>query len=187
MISVCLIILLFLAYSTCSEGLWPVVWHEAQILFHRQGLWWQSWCLLLSSIILLLRSFKNNGLIGHVQPWLVRHTFRASFLYERWQLVKIGISNDNGLPYLSPLFLFFSAPSRPTHFRREKLASHDWSFSLILSRLVERRLLNWALKVGLEVLLDETGFLLGEKLLCARCLHWHVLVDGAVSPRFLGD
>ena len=150
-------------------------------------MWRQRWCLLLSSIILFLRSFKNNGLIRHVQPWLVRNTFRASLLYERWQLANNRISNDNGLSYLFPLFLFLSASSRPTHFRREKLASHHWPFSLLLGRLVERRLLNWALWVGLEVLLDETGFLLGEKLLGARRLHRHVLVDSAVGPRFLGD
>ena len=41
--------------------------------------------------------------------------------------------------------------------------------------------------MGLEVLLDETGFLLGEKLLGTRRLHRHVLVDSAVGPRFLGD
>lgn len=38
-----------------------------------------------------------------------------------------------------------------------------------------------ALWVGLEVLLDETRFLLGEKLLGAGCLHGHVLVDSAVG------
>ena len=96
--------------------------------------------------------------------------------------MKNRISNDYGLSYLFPLFLFFSASSRPSDFRREKLATHHWSFSLFLSRLVERRLLNWALWVGLGVLLDETGFLLGEKLLGARRLHRHVLVDSAVGP-----
>ena len=85
------------------------------------------------------------------------------------------------------MFLLFSASSRPSNFRREKLASHNWSFSLLLSWLVERRLLNVALWVGLEVLLDETRFLLGEKLLGAGCLHGHVLVDSAVGSWFLWD
>ena len=117
-----------------------------------------------------------------MQSWLVRYTLRASFLYERWQLKQNRISDDNGSSYLSPLVLFFSASSGPADFRREKLASHHWSFSLLLSRLIERGLLDWALWVGLEVLLDETGFLLGEKLLSARRLHRHVLVDSAIGP-----